>query len=191
MEHIVRINGEKVYVSDGKGDLTEAPLSAVQYENPAEGDAVRIFEIDGGMLISRVSDVETDYMGTEDDVFSDDSNGEDDRSFSSGKKENYNSRESGSQGWSSGNGNANPSNSRPRKCNKHLYVWLFTFVLGDFGIDRFYRGQIGLGILKLITGGGLGFWFLADFIIALIKAYSNSAFGPDEDIVFIDGHYAK
>lgn len=191
MEHIVRIEGEKVYVSDGKGGLTEAPLSAVQYENPAEGDAVRIFEIDGGMLISRVSDVETDYMGTGDDVFSDGSNGEDDRSFSSGKKENYNSRESGSQGWSSGNGNANSSNSRPRKCNKHLYVWLFTFVLGDFGIDRFYRGQIGLGILKLITGGGLGFWFLADFIIALIKAYSNSAFGPDEDIVFIDGHYAK
>lgn len=191
MEHIVRIDGEKVYVSDGNGGLTEAPLSAVQYENPAEGDAVRIFEIDGGMLISRVSDVETDYMGTGDDVFSDDSNGEDDRSFSSGKKENYNSRESGSQGWGSGNGNANPSNSRPRKCNKHLYVWLFTFVLGEFGIDRFYRGQIGLGILKLITGGGLGFWFLADFIIALIKAYSNSAFGPDEDIVFIDGHYAK
>ena len=53
MEHIVRIDGEKVYVSDGNGDLTEAPLSAVQYENPAEGDAVRIFEIDGGMLISR------------------------------------------------------------------------------------------------------------------------------------------
>lgn len=191
MEHIVRINGEKVYVSDGKGGLTEAPLSAVQYENPAEGDAVRIFEIDGGMLISRVSDVETEYKGTGDDVFSDDSNGEDDRSFSSGKKENYNSRESGSQSWSSGNGNANRSNSRPRKCNKHLYVWLFTFVLGEFGIDRFYRGQIGLGILKLITGGGLGFWFLADFIIALIKAYSNSAFGPYEDIVFIDGHYAK
>ena len=191
MEHIVRINGEKVYVSDGKGDLTEAPLSAVQYENPAEGDAVRIFEIDGGMLISRVPDVEAEYMGTGDDVFSDGSNGEDDRNFSSGKKENYNSRESGSQGWSSGNGNANPSNSRPRKCNKHLYGWLFTFVLGKFGIDRFYRGQIGLGILKLITGGGLGFWFLADFIIALIKAYSNSAFGPDEDIVFIDGHYAK
>ena len=34
MEHIVRIDREKVYVSDGKGDLTEAPLSAVQYENP-------------------------------------------------------------------------------------------------------------------------------------------------------------
>lgn len=69
MEHIVRIDGEKVYVSDGNGGLTEAPLSAVQYENPAEGDDVRIFEIDGGLLISRISDVEAEYMGTGDDVF--------------------------------------------------------------------------------------------------------------------------
>lgn len=191
MEHIVRIDGEKVYVSDGNGGLTEAPLSAVQYEDPAEGDAVRIFEVNNGVLISRVYDVEADYVGTGDSGFPDGGDREDDRSFSSGKKENYNSRKSGSQGWSNGSGNANRSNSTTRKCNKHLYVWLLTFVLGEFGIDRFYRGQIGLGILKLITGGGLGFWFLADFIIAAIKAYSNSAFGPDEDIVFIDGHYAK
>jgi hypothetical protein hcinC1_04687 len=29
-------------------------------------------------------------------------------------------------------------------------------------VDRFYKGDILLGALKLITLGGLGFWALAD-----------------------------
>lgn len=74
--------------------------------------------------------------------------------------------------------------------NKHVFVWVFTFLLGGFGIDRFIRGQIGLGILKLLTCGGLGVWDLVDWIIGLVKAY-GSAFGSEEEIVFIDGKYAK
>jgi len=37
--------------------------------------------------------------------------------------------------------------------------------LGIFGIDRFYKGDIFLGILKLITLGGFGIWALIDLIL--------------------------
>ena len=52
------------------------------------------------------------------------------------------------------------------------------------------RGQIGLGVLKLITAGGCGVWFLIDWIIAMTKAYGSS-YGAEEEFVFIDGKYDR
>jgi TM2 domain-containing membrane protein YozV len=46
-------------------------------------------------------------------------------------------------------------------------TWLLSLLLGYLGIDRFYLGKVGTGILKLITGGGLGLWYLIDLIIVL------------------------
>ena len=81
----------------------------------------------------------------------------------------------------------NPGYNRRRKayrrCNKHIFTWIFNFVLGIYGVDRFARGQIGLGLLKMLTFGGFGFWYLADLVVAILESYVGS-YRYQEDLEF-------
>ena len=44
---------------------------------------------------------------------------------------------------------------------------LLAVFLGLWGVDRFILGQVGSGILKIITFGGFGIWYLIDIFTAI------------------------
>ena len=54
---------------------------------------------------------------------------------------------------------------------------LLSALLGTFGVDRFYLGETGLGVLKLLTLGGCGIWALIDTILYIAGDLSKDAEG--------------
>lgn len=66
--------------------------------------------------------------------------------------------------------------------NTQGYDWtvalILSILLGELGVDRFYTGSIMLGILKLITFGGCGIWWIIDIILIATGSYKDALGRP-------------
>jgi len=48
---------------------------------------------------------------------------------------------------------------------RQLTVLIISFLAGYLGLDKFYKGEVALGVVKLITFGGFGIWYIVDLVI--------------------------
>lgn len=64
-------------------------------------------------------------------------------------------------------------NEEPKSDKNFIATLLFSLLLGNFGVHRFYVGKIGTGILMLLTFGGLGIWWLIDLIMVACGAFRD------------------
>ena len=46
---------------------------------------------------------------------------------------------------------------------------VLSILTGSYGIDRFYLGEVGLGVAKLLTLGGCGIWAIVDWFLIMGK----------------------
>ncbi len=64
------------------------------------------------------------------------------------------------------------------KRREFLVALLLSIFVGGLGVDRFYMGYIGLGILKLVTLGGCGIWRLIDIILIATRKMPDADGNP-------------
>jgi hypothetical protein len=79
-------------------------------------------------------------------------------------------------GWDTSNPMAAGPGALPPNVSdkKRLVAAILCFLLGVFGVHRFYAGKIGTGFLWLFTLGFLGLGMLADLILILAGEFKDS-----------------
>lgn len=59
-----------------------------------------------------------------------------------------------------------------------LVALLLSIFVGSLGVDRFYLGYVGLGIVKLLTAGGCGVWTIIDIILIAMGKLPDASGQP-------------
>ena len=87
-----------------------------------------------------------------------------------------------------------PSKTSTNEKSKLVLLIISGLGLGLAGIDRFYAGDITLGIIKLLTVGGVGIWAFIDWVLIIVNALTRSRKGlfgitkwndlKNEDLIF-------
>ncbi|GMO66319.1 MAG: TM2 domain-containing protein [Treponemataceae bacterium] len=69
----------------------------------------------------------------------------------------------------------NPARGSGAETNSQWTTLLIISIfLGELGIDRFFVGKVGTGILKLVTLGGCGVWWIIDLITIAQGKFTDS-----------------
>ena len=57
----------------------------------------------------------------------------------------------------------------------YIVTALLSLFVGYLGVDRFYVGKVGTGLLKLFTLGGIGIWWVIDIILIYTGSFTDKA----------------
>ena len=55
---------------------------------------------------------------------------------------------------------------------------IISWLVGVFGVDRFYLGYTGRGVAKLLTFGGCGIWAIVDLVLILMRKVPDAQGRP-------------
>lgn len=65
------------------------------------------------------------------------------------------------------------SGAPPHKSKLAIVLLEFFFIASCCGVDRCYMGQACLGVVKGLTFGGLGIWFLIDYFVIIVNCINK------------------
>lgn len=185
MGKILKIEDGKVTIGMNSGEILVIPIGALDYMKPQAGDTVRVYRTGDTVMASKAG--AGDSAGFDGNYSGTDASGS---AYADGGNSTFSTGFNYANSSPAGTGTPDYYGANVRKYNKHVFVWVFNLLLGTWGVDRFVRGQVGMGLLKLFTAGGFGIWMFVDFVIAAVKAYGD-AFGNETELVFINGTYAR